>query len=371
QQAAELVVARYLQEHGDYPRVITMTIWGTAEMRTAGESIAAAMALMGTTPRWDESSGRVLGFTILPSSSLERPRVWVNLRISGFFRDAFPHLIDLFDRTARAVQQLDETDDKNAAAAHYRALQQRLTAAGIANNTASDLAGATIFGPAPDSYGTGLQQLLDNETWQERPDLAKQFLHWTSHYYGQDQRAEKVVANHGNHKNNHPVMATANQDNIFHQRLAASQIIMQNQDNREHDILDSDDYYQFQGGLYAAASWLQQQWGGTRPIAQYHNDHSNPLAPRVATLTEEIGRVVRARATTPKWLTRIRQEGYKGGFEMAATLDYLFAFAATTNAVSSHHFDLLFDHYLADNTNVAFLRDHNLPALHDMAKKFD
>ena len=229
---------------------------------------------------------------------------------------------------------------------------------------ASNFAGATIFGPAPGSYGTGMQQMLDHGTWRDQADLAQQFLQWTSHYYGKNQSAGTVALapQTGHHAGN---------KNIFHDKLAMTDVVMQNQDNREHDILDSDDYYQFQGGVFNAARFLQQQHGTDKKIAHYHNDHSNPQKPVVRSLSEEIGLILRGRAVNEKWLARIRQSGYKGCFEMAATVDYLFAFAATTNAVRQEHFDLLFQHYLRDEGSVAFLRAKNKPALYDMAKKFD
>ncbi len=355
--SGHLVLSRYLSEHGDYPKNITLTAWGTAEMRTAGETIAMALWLMGCEPTWEETSGRVVGFNIMPLSLLQRPRVMITLRISGFFRDAFPHLIDLFDSAYRAVAQLNETAEQNPIADHYKKTSEELIQQGADKTTAEDFAGAAIFGPAPNSYGTGMQQMLDNGSWQSKDDLAQQFLYWTSHYYTKDQ-ANKSVTDSQSKKN------------IFHNKLSTTDVVMQNQDNREHDILDSDDYYQFQGGLFNAASFLQQKNNRDKKIAHYHNDHSNPAQPVVRTLAEEIGLIVRGRAVNKKWLARIRQQGYKGGFEMAATVDYLFAFAATTVAVTPAHFDLLFQHYLLEEDSVKFLRDHNLPALYDMAAKF-
>ncbi|MDI9313693.1 MAG: cobaltochelatase subunit CobN [Hydrotalea sp.] len=359
--SSELVLARYIAEHGDYPKTITLTAWGTAEMRTAGETIATALCLLGVTPNWEAATGRVTGFTIQPLSLLNRPRVMVNLRISGFFRDAFPHLINLFDGAHRAVAALPEPPAQNPIAHHYRETIAQLITGGVAEDVAGDLAGASIFGPAPGSYGTGMQQMLDNSTWRDTADLAQQFLQWTSHYYGKNQSANNVAVtpNHGGKKN------------IFHDKLAMTDVVMQNQDNREHDILDSDDYYQFQGGLFNAASFLQQGKGIDKKLAHYHNDHSNPQQPVVRSLSEEIGLILRGRAVNQKWLARIRQTGYKGGFEMAATVDYLFAFAATTHAVRPEHFDLLFQHYLLDKSSVDFLRANNAPALYDMAEKFD
>ncbi|MGV8364603.1 cobaltochelatase subunit CobN, partial [Pseudomonas aeruginosa] len=92
------------------------------------------------------------------------------------------------------------------------------------------------------------------------------------------------------------------------------QAVLHNQDNREHDLLDSNDYYQFQGGMLAAVETLRGA-----PVASYHGDHSQPDNPRIRTLKEELNRVVRARAVNPKWIAGMKRHGYKGAFELAAT----------------------------------------------------
>ena len=140
--------------------------------------------------------------------------------------------------------------------------------------------------------------------------------------------------------------------------------MLHNQDNREHDLLDSDDYYQFEGGLAASVRHLS----GAAP-AVYHNDHSRPESPRVRNLEDEIGRVVRARVVNPKWLAGVMRHGYKGAFEMAATVDYLFAFAATARAVRDHHFDAVYEAYLVDDEVRAFLLDSNPAAAREIAER--
>ena len=278
-------------------------------MRTGGDDIAQALALMGVKPTWDSANRRVTGFDILPQSILDRPRVDVTLRISGFFRDAFPQLIALVDSAARAVQALDEPADLNPAAA--RALDGQ-------DET-------RVFGSKPGAYGAGLQALIDERVWSDKADFAEAYLEWGSYAYGSGGDGRKARA-------------------AMEQRLSQTEAIVQNQDNREHDILDSDDYYQFEGGAAAAISTLQ---GQDRPI--YHNDHSRPERPLIRTLDDEIGRVVRSRVVNPKWINGVKRHGYKGAFEIAATVDYLFAFAATTGAVRNHHFDLVEEAFIKDD----------------------
>ncbi len=335
--SASLLLERHLQESGDWPRTLLLTAWGTANMRTGGDDIAQALALIGARPLWDDNSARVTGFELLPLSTLGRPRVDVTLRISGFFRDAFPAQIDLLDSAMRAVMALDEPADQNPAAARFRADEKALGAA----------AGARIFGAMPGAYGAGLQALIDERLWQDKADFAQAYLAWGSFAYGNG--AEGAAAR--------PALEA---------RLQQAEIVVQNQDNHEHDILDSDDYYQFEGGAAAAVEVL----GGQAPTS-YHPDHSRPERPVIRTLQEEMNRVVRARATNPKWINGVKRHGYKGAFEMAATLDYMFAFAATTNAVSSHHFDMVYAAYIEDGATRAFIEEANPAALREMAARFE
>jgi cobaltochelatase CobN len=327
--SANLLIEKHLQDHGDWPRAMLVTAWGTANMRTGGDDIAQALALMGVKPTWDSANRRVTGFDVLPQTVLGRPRVDVTLRISGFFRDAFPQLIALVDSAARAVQDLDEPADLNPAAARAKAGEDA----------------TRVFGSKPGAYGAGLQALIDERIWSDKSDFAAAYIAWGSYAYGAKASGERAEA-------------------AFKERLSQVEAIVQNQDNREHDILDSDDYYQFEGGAAAAVSTLQ---GRERPI--YHNDHSRPERPVIRTLDDEIGRVVRSRVVNPKWIDGVKRHGYKGAFEIAATVDYLFAFAATTGAVRNHHFDLVEQAFLQDDDTRNFIADANAPALREIAAR--
>jgi cobaltochelatase CobN len=343
--SAALLVERHMQEHGAWPRHVALSAWGTSNMRTGGDDIAQALALMGVQPTWDTASRRVTGFEVMPASVLGRPRVDVTLRVSGFFRDAFPALIDLFDSAARAVAAVEELDEVNPAAERIRRETEALMADGLDEETARQRAGYRVFGSMPGAYGAGLQALIDEKGWETDADLARAYVAWGGYAYGAGAEGK---AEHG----------------LFETRLKSVEAVIQNQDNREHDILDSDDYYQFEGGMTAAVRHLS----GAQP-ATYHMDHSRPETPRARTLDEEVARVVRARVVNPKWIEGVMRHGYKGAFEMAATVDYLFAFAATARCVRDHHFDAVFDAYLEDDQVRDFLENHNPAALREMAAR--
>ncbi len=331
--SANLLIEKHLQDHGDWPKTILLTAWGTANMRTGGDDIAQALALMGVKPKWDSSNRRVVGFEIMPTTVLDRPRVDVTLRVSGFFRDAFPQQMALVDSAARAIMKLDEPANLNPAAHKFKIEGPEDSA-------------YRVFGSKPGSYGAGLQAMIDEKLWSNKADLAESYLEWGSYAYGKNSQGKPARK-------------------ALETRLSQVDAVVQNQDNREHDILDSDDYYQFEGGAAAAISTIQ---GRDRPI--YHNDHSRPERPIIRTLDEEIGRVMHSRVVNPKWIEGVKRHGYKGAFEMAATLDYLFAFSATTGAVQNHHFDMIEAAFIGDEETKTFIHEHNPSALLEMAERF-
>ncbi|MFJ2690010.1 cobaltochelatase subunit CobN [Pseudomonas sp. NPDC087336] len=344
-QSANLILERHLQDHGDHLRQLGLSVWGTATMRTGGDDIAQAMALMGVRPVWATGSQRVDDFEILPLSLLDRPRVDVTLRVSGFFRDAFANLIRLFDAAVQAVAALDEPHDLNPLAAKVRAEREALLQSGLDDEAARRQAGWRIFGAKPGAYGAGVQGAIDGRLWQSREDLAEVYLSWGGYAYGGSDEG------------------TAAREQ-FSQRLSQVQAVLQNQDNREHDLLDSNDYYQFQGGMLAAVESLSGE-----AAASYHGDHSQPDLPKIRTLKEELNRVIRSRAANPKWIDGVKRHGYKGAFEMAATVDNLFAFDATTRLIDDHQYALLADAYLLDPDTRDFVREHNPHALRDMTER--
>ncbi|HTJ57944.1 MAG TPA: cobaltochelatase subunit CobN [Devosiaceae bacterium] len=347
QKSAENLLLRHLQDNGNYLRSLALSVWGTANMRTGGDDISQALAFIGAKPVWDPGSLRVSGYEIIPLAKLGRPRVDVTLRISGFFRDAFPAQIALFDRAVRAIGALDEPEDQNPIAARMRADALGLMAAGASQAEAAQKAGYRIFGSKPGAYGAGLQGLMDSGKWEQKADLAEAFLNWGQYAYGAREAGLPERAR-------------------FAARLGDIEAVVHNQDNREHDLLDSDDYYQFEGGLAVAAETLT----GQKPAA-YHNDHSRPERPVTRTLEEEISKVIRSRVINPKWINGVKRHGYKGAFEIIATVDYMFAFAATTGAVKSHHFDLAFEAFVEDVETQEFIRQNNRFGYDELIRKFN
>jgi cobaltochelatase CobN len=345
--AAETLIEVYTQEHGEYPKTLALSVWGTATMRTGGDDIAEALALIGVQPVWDGAARRVVDFEILPLSVLGRSRVDVTLRISGFFRDAFPNLIDLFNQAVAAVAALDEPPEQNPLAAQIQKETEFWTTQGLSQQEAQARSHYRVFGSKPGAYGAGLQGLIESQNWTDEEDLARAYINWSCYAYTSTGGGEGISA-----------------PEAFEKRLQQMQIVLHNQDNREHDLLDSDDYYQFQGGLTVAIRSVQKKNPQT-----YFGDRSIPAKPRVRHLKEEIARVYRSRVVNPKWIAGVMRHGYKGAFEMAATVDYLFAYDATAKCVEDYMYEGIAQAYLFDPIVSEFIQSKNPYALRDIAER--
>jgi len=346
QRSAQAMIDRHLQEHGDYPKQIGLSVWGTATMRTGGDDIAQAFALMGIKPVWAVGSQRVIDFEIVPCMRLNRPRIDVTLRVSGFFRDAFPNVMKLYDAAVLALAEYDDPGKSNTIKINIEERCAELVAQGLSINEAKRQASYRVFGSKPGAYGAGLQGLIDERCWENNADLAEAYLNWGGYAYS-DLASDGVEAK-----------------SAFENRLSKLEVVVQNQDNREHDLLDSDDYYQFQGGMTNAVTVL----AGQSPTV-YHNDHSNPSMPKVRTLKEELNRVIRSRVLNPKWLSAMREHGYKGAFEMAASIDYIFAYDATTNLIDDYQYQDVANSLVFDQVNQNFMKENNPSALEEMAER--
>lgn len=336
---------QFVDETGALPESIALSVWGTTTMRTGGDDIAQALALLGVRPVWHAETRRTIGVEAIPLTALGRARIDVTLRVSGFFRDAFPALMQLVDDAVRLVVALDEPPEQNFVRKHWLEETAKMLGDGIEPEVANRRASFRVFSSKPGAYGTGLLELIENRAWKDKDDLARAFLTWGGWAYGAD-ASEGVAA-----------------EDAFRHRLGKAELALHNQDNREHDLFDSDDFFQFHGGLVATISALS----GKKPRA-YFGDSSNPANPEVRTLQSEALRVYRSRVINPKWLSAIQRHGYKGGLEMAATIDYLFGFSATAGIVTDWMFEGAAENY-TQGAAKEFLQRSNPWALHAIAER--
>jgi cobaltochelatase CobN len=307
--AADEVVRRYLQDHGEPPRALVLDLWASASLRTGGDDLAQALHYLGVRPTWDKASNRVTGIEILPLAMLDRPRIDVTLRISGLFRDIFEAQIALFDMAVRRVAELDEPAEDNPLAE--------------ARQRGADL--SRVFGGAPGSYGARAGDVALDGDWRTRDELGEVYLANVTHAYG---GADAIRA----------------AGDGFRERVSQADVLVHPQDDRERDLLDGDGVADFAGGFAAAATLL-----GNEPEL-YHLDTSRTEAPKARRLAEEIARVVRGRLTNPRWIAGMLVHGHRGVAEIAQGVDALYAFAATARAVPGPLFDATHAALIADDS---------------------
>jgi cobaltochelatase CobN len=321
---AEELLRRHLQDHGDWPKGLVVDLWGSATMRTAGEEFAMALHLAGLAPKWDDGSERVSGFEIIPLALLGRPRIDVTLRVSGLFRDVFPGLAQMFEAAAGALGNRDENQGDNP----YLAQTPR------------------VFGPKPGQYGLSMGTYLDDHTPEARAAAGEAWLSASSH----------AIDAKGNITEARAALET---------RLETADSFIHLQDLAETDVLAASDYAAHEAGFAAAMARL-----GNQAPALYHMDATKHEQPKARALGEEIARVTRARAANPDWVSSMMRHGFRGGAEIAATLDHMAAFAHLAQVVPAHLFDLYFDATFGREDLIAFLEEENPQALEAMRARF-
>ncbi len=346
----DALLEKYLQEEGAYPEMVGVVVWGTSAMRTHGDDIAQIMYLLGVRPVWQAESRRVSGLEVIPLRELGRPRIDVTVRISGFFRDAFPNLIYLLDQAVEQVAALDEPPELNFVAKHLQEDLRREADLPEEGRQPSDSAPRTtslyrIFGSKPGTYGAGILPALDERNWATVHDLAEVYTAWGGYAYTRQDFGVSARPQ-------------------FRQRFSQIVIAAKNQDNREHDVFDSDDYMQYHGGMIATVRALT----GRNP-RQFFGDSSDPARSRVRDLQDEARRVFRSRVVNPKWMESMKRHGYKGAFELAATVDYMFGYDATAQVVEDWMYQDVTEEYVLNEDMQQFFRQSNPWALRGIVER--
>jgi cobaltochelatase CobN len=329
--AADEVLRRYLQDHGDWPRSLVIDLWGSASLRTGGEEIAQGLSLMGCRPQWDPATGRVTAIEVLPPAAIGRPRVDVTWRISGLFRDMFGAQIALIDAAVAAVAARDEAPGDNPLAEAAQSAGKRPS---------------RIFGSSPGTYGAGIESLLASGDWQEREEIGRAYLDATSFAFG-------GAEGEGAHN-----------PGAFAERVAEADLLVHTGDDPGRDILEGSADVAFIGGFSAALAAL----GRSADVIAL--DTTDPKRPRARSVAEAVTRTVRARAVNPRFIEGQMRHGPRGASEFAETVDRLVGFAETTQAIPSHLLDLVHDAYIGDEKVRAFLLEQNPAAAILIAERF-
>ncbi len=342
---AQALLARHLEDHGKYPRALAMVIWGSPTMRTRGDDVAEVLYLLGVRPVWHPTNGRVEGIEVIPLEELGRPRLDVTLRTSGFFRDAFPNLLELLDQAVRMVACLDEPPEQNFVAAHVTEEAERLRQKGLAQDQALRLASLRVFSDRPGTYGSGIPEVLDAGKWENPKDLGEVYINWGGYAYGQGLYGEEA------HEE-------------FRRILSRVEVTLKNEDSREMDIFSSDDFNAYHGGLNTAVLAAS----GRKPIS-YTGDSSNPKAPKVRTTAEEARFIFRVRVLNPRWIEGMKRHGYKGAGDLSRLVDICFQWDATTKVLDDWMYAKLAETYALDAEMQKFFRKHNPYALLNITER--
>ena len=338
------MIERYISDEGKYPENIGMVLWSGPNMRSSGQDIAEFLYLLGVKPVWQKGSLRVTGLEVIPLHELKRPRIDVTARISGLFRDTLPHLAELMDEAVMLVAKLDESDDDNFVRKHIREDSKTLEKSGASADDAWRNAAFRVFGDAPGTYGSGINIVLDSKNWESEKDLADIYVRWGGHAFGGGRRG-------------------VYQPELFKKRLAQMELTVKNEDSHDMNILSSDDYNGFHGGMIAAV----KSFGQKEPVS-YVGDSANRGAPKIRTVAEEMKRVVRAESLNPKYIEGLIRHGYKGAMDMANRLNISFQWDATSNVMEDWMYDDYAQKYAFDPKVQQWMKKVNPWALQNIAE---
>ena len=341
----DALLERYLADEGKYPENIGIIIWGGGTMRTKGDDIAEILYLMGIKPVWEEKSGRVKGLLIMSLEELGHPRIDVTLRISGLFRDAFTNIVELLDEAVEMAAGIVEKDDENYLAKHVRQEIEENIQAGLDEETAREYAGFRIFGCRPGAYGAGINKVIEAKNWQDEKDLGEVYVTWGGYAYGRKAYGKTVPE-------------------VFKKRLSRLDLTVKNEDNREHDFLDSDDFYSFHGGMIAAVKAFK----GKLPQS-YSGDSSDPDRVKMRSTAEETKHIFRSRVLNPKWIASMQRHGFKGAGDLSALVDHIFGWDATAEVMEDWMYERLAKTYALDQQMQEWMKEVNPFALQNITER--
>ncbi len=342
---AKQMLSQYDQQEGGYPESTAMVVWAGNTLKTCGEDLAECLYLMGVRPVYLGQTTRVLGVEPIPLEELGRPRLDVTLRISGLFRDMYPNLIRLMDQAVTKVAALDEPDEMNYIKKHLREDVEKLTEQGIPQEQALDQAYIRVYSCAPGCYGTAVSKIIDSKQWTDFRDLAQVFETWSSYGYSSRTHGEKHTE-------------------AFRCRMSTVAVTIKNESTAEYDMLDSDDFYAYHGGLVACV----RANSGKKPMSVTgHTD--DPDRPVTRDIGKETARIMRSRILNPKWLEGLKRHGFKGAQEIATATDTFFGWDATAEVAEDWMYQSIAETFLFDEETRQWMEEVNRWAVHSVSER--
>ncbi len=341
---ADQMIQRYIEDKGIYPKEVGFIIWATDTIKTNGDDVAYILWLMGVRPVWGKN-GQVNGLEVIPISELGRPRIDVTVRITGLFRDAFPNLIDLIDDAVKMVAELDEDENDNYLAANLRRDIVESMANGMTVDEARKKNSVRIFGCPPGAYGAGVNHAIENSDWKSVQDLADLYIEWGSYGYG---RGLSGVA----------------MKEQFVKRFGKVGVTVKNVPDREIDVLDVDDFYSYLGGLNAFVKAY-----GNKDAMSFMGDGSDPDKVKIRDSKQELQFVYRSKALNPKYISGLKNHGFRGVAEVAKLTEFTFGWDATSDIADDWMYEGLAEKYLFDPDTRKWMEENNPHAMMEMINR--
>lgn len=341
----DALIARYLEETGNYPESVGIIVWGGSAMRTKGDDIAEIFYLMGVKPVWAKGSGEVIGLEVIAAAELGRPRLDVVPRISGFFRDSFPNLVERLDEAVRMVAALREPPESNILRRNVLRDQETCMKEGMSEEDALREATFRVFGCPPGTYGAGVTELVESGNWENQEDLGNNYIRYTAHAYGKGSYGRQQPA-------------------AFRRLLSRMDVTVKNEDSREYDMMSCTDFYNYYGGLIVAAKTVR----GRLPFALV-GDSADPRRVKMRTTFEEAKHVLRARLTNPKWLAGMKRHGYKGAGDISHMMDVVLGWDATAEVIDDWMYKKIAEKFALDPGMQEWMKEVNPYALQNILNK--
>ena len=342
---ANQLLETHLAETGSTPEHIAIVVYSGETIKTGGDDISEILWLYGIRPVWLGDTDKVIGLEVIPLEELGRPRIDVTLRISGLFRDTFPNLIELVDEAVNLAAGLEEPFQQNFVRKHVMEDAEAFVKQGMPEDLAYDQAALRIFGCPPGTYGAGVDILINSKQWQSGDDLGQAYITWSGHGYSRKIHGDKM-------------------QDLFAHRLSSCEVTVKNISSCEADMLDSDDFYNYHGGLISAVKSQR----GEAP-ASYSTNAADVSHVVTRNIQKETARIMRARINNPKWIEGLKQHGFKGAQEFSAMVDILFGWDATADVVDDYMYDSVFDTYFKNQELRDWIKKENPWALHAMSER--
>ncbi|HIQ37629.1 MAG TPA: cobaltochelatase subunit CobN [Desulfocapsa sulfexigens] len=341
----DALITRYLTETGNYPDSVGIIVYGGATMRTRGDDIAEIYYLMGLKPVWQKGSGNVSGLEVIPAEKLNRPRLDVVPRVSGFFRDAFPNLMEQLDEAVAMVAALNEPPESNILRRNVLADVEEYKKQGMSEEKARREATFRVFSCPPGTYGAGVSELIESKNWKNQEDLGNNYIRYSAHAYGRGSYGKRKPEN-------------------FQRLLGRMDITVKNEDSREYDMMSCTDYYNYYGGLIVAVKTVR----GNLPLA-IMGDSSDPKRVKMRTTQEEAKHVLRSRLVNPKWLKGMKRHGYKGAGDISHMMDVVLGWDATAEVIDDWMYEAVAEKYVRDREMRDWMKDVNPYARQNIIEK--